>query len=356
MGAINETELKRQLSQGQLSSLYVVRGEEKYLVSRWARRILKAAGGDSFPEFNRNELGSSATVDAIADAAEALPFFSDHKCVSVPDWDPELQDATELSKLQELLENLPETTTLVFWYPTQEPDGRKAKVKNLWKWASQYGQVLECRRRDLSELRKVLLREAEKAGCSLSRENAGKILEYAGLDLHLLLSEMQKLCAYALGTAGEDPASPPEITAAMIETLVPKTAEATAFLLANALAAGNFEGAYRHLDTLLTQNQEPIAILGALSSVYVDMYRVKAALESGKPATAPAEYGDYKGREFRLRSGERNARGVPLSVLRRSLALLLQADLALKGSKLSPRTVLDQLIARLLLASQEAVS
>src|SRR5699024_2230787 len=55
MGAINETELKRQLSQGQLSSLYVVRGEEKYLVSRWARRILKAAGGDSFPEFNRNE-------------------------------------------------------------------------------------------------------------------------------------------------------------------------------------------------------------------------------------------------------------------------------------------------------------
>ena len=308
------------------------------------------------PEFNRNELGSSATVDAIADAAEALPFFSGHKCVSVPDWDPELQDATELSKLQELLENLPETTTLVFWYPTQEPDGRKAKVKNLWKWASQYGQVLECRRRDPSELRKVLLREAEKAGCSLSRENAGKILEYAGLDLHLLLSEMQKLCAYALGTAGENPASPPEITAAMIETLVPKTAEATAFLLANALAAGNFEGAYRHLDTLLTQNQEPIAILGALSSVYVDMYRVKAALESGKPATAPAEYGDYKGREFRLRSGERNARGVPLSVLRRSLALLLQADLALKGSKLSPRTVLDQLIARLLLASQEAAS
>ena len=72
MGAINETELKRQLSQGQLSSLYVVRGEEKYLVSRWARRIIKAAGGDSFPEFNRNELSSSATVDAIADAAEAV--------------------------------------------------------------------------------------------------------------------------------------------------------------------------------------------------------------------------------------------------------------------------------------------
>ena len=110
----------------------------------------------------------------------------------------------------------------------------------------------------------------------------------------------------------------------------------------------------RHLDALFQQGEDPIAILGALSSVYVDMYRVKAALESGLPATAPAEYGDYKGREFRLRNGERNARGVPLPVLGESLSLLLQADLALKGSKLSPRTVLDQLIARLLLAAKEA--
>ena len=41
-------------------------------------------------------------------------------------------------------------------------------------------------------------------------------------------------------------------------------------------------------------------------------------------------------------------------MLGESLSLLLQADLALKGSKLSPRTVLDQLIARLLLAAKEA--
>ena len=165
---------------------------------------------------------------------------------------------------------------------------------------------------------------------------------------------MQKLCAYALGSrpAGEE--TPPEITAAMVEELVPKSTEATAFLLANALVAGNYEKAYGHLDALFQQGEDPIAILGALSSVYVDMYRVKAALESGLPATAPAEYGDYKGREFRLRNGERNARGVPPPVLGESLSLLLQADLALKGSKLSPRTVLDQLIARLLLASKEA--
>lgn len=354
MAAITETELKRQLAEGSPASLYLVAGEEKYLVKRWAQRVIKAAAGDSFPEFNRNELGSAAAVDAIADAAEALPLFAPHKCVAVADWDPETRDQTELQKLKELLQNLPETTTLLFWYPTLDLDGKKSKTKNFMKWAAQHGGSLLCQRREVSDLRRLLLREAEKAGCTLSRENASRIIDYAGQDLTQLLNEMQKLCAYALGSRPPGEETPPEITAAMVEELVPKSTEATAFLLANALVAGNYEKAYGHLDALFQQGEDPIAILGALSSVYVDMYRVKAALESGLPATAPAEYGDYKGREFRLRNGERNARGVPLPVLGESLSLLLQADLALKGSKLSPRTVLDQLIARLLLAAKEA--
>ena len=162
MAAITETELKRQLAEGSPASLYLVAGEEKYLVKRWAQRVIKAAAGDSFPEFNRNELGSAAAVDAIADAAEALPLFAPHKCVAVADWDPEARDQTELQKLKELLQNLPETTTLLFWYPTLDLDGKKSKTKNFMKWAAQYGGSLLCQRREVSDLRRLLLREAAK--------------------------------------------------------------------------------------------------------------------------------------------------------------------------------------------------
>ena len=37
-------------------------------------------------------------------------------------------------------------------------------------------------------------------------------------------------------------------------------------------------------------------------------------------------------------------------MLRESLHLLLEADMALKGSRLEPRIILDELIAKLLLA------
>ncbi len=351
MPEMGESELKKQLAAGELYSLYLLAGEEKYLVKRGARRLIRRAGGESFPEFNCQEFGSGSSVDSIADAVEALPFFAEHKCVALSDWNVEERDSAELDKLYELLDSVPETTTLVLWYPTLEFDGKKsAKWKKLLKKVQEKGGVLFFERRSEADLQKLLLREAEKAGCGLSRQLAGRIVEYAGRDVTQLLGEMEKLCAFALGSAS---GGPPEITADMVEDLVPKTMETTVFLMSNALVAGNYEKAYSLLDTLLYQNEEPIAILGALASAYVDMARVRAALESGQPAAAAGEYGDYKGKEFRLRNAERNGRSLKPEVLRQSLDLLLEADMALKGSRLEGRIVLEELIAKLLSRKEE---
>ncbi len=353
MPEMGEAELKKQLAAGGLYSLYVVAGEEKYLVRKHVERLLKKAGGEAFPEFNRQEFSSGAAVDSIADAVEALPFFAEHKCVSVSDFNVEEKDGAELGKLYELLENVPETTTLVFWYPTLDFDAKKsAKWKKFLKQCQEKGGVLLCGRRGPADLQKMLLREAEKAGCLLSRQDAGRIVEYAGQDVTQLLNEMEKLCAFALGRA--QPGRQPEITRESIEELVSKSTETTVFLMAGALVGKNYEKADGLLDVLLYQNEEPIAILGALSASYVDMARVRTALESGRPASAAGEYGDYKGKEFRLRNAERNLRSLKPAALRKSLELLLEADMALKGSRLDGRIVLEELIAKLLLAGDQA--
>ncbi len=355
MPDISEAELKKQLAAGIFHPLYVVAGEEKYLVKQAAGRLVKRAGGQTFPEFNLNEFRGEASIDAISDAAQALPLFAEHKCVSVADLNVEERDAVETGKLMELLESVPDTTSLVFWYPTLDFSEKKsAKWRNFLKKARDAGMVVFCGRRSAQDLQKLLLRQAEKAGCTLSRKNAAQILEYAGQDVTRLLQEMEKLCAFALGqslSSGPQTGSP-EITSQMIEDLVPKTTETTVFLMSDALVAGNYERAYSLLDSLLYQEEEPIAILGALSSAYVDMYRVKTALESGQPASAAKSYGDYNRKEFRLRNAERNARGMAPETLRKSLELLLEADMALKGSRLDGRIVLEELVAKLLLAAK----
>lgn len=345
MPEISEQELRKQLAAGAPGPLYLLMGEEKFLLRRTARRLIEKSGGQVFPEFNLNEFSGEAAVDNIADAALALPFMAEHKCVAVKDFNVEEKPQQELDKLSELLESPPETTTLVFWYPTLLFDGKKsAKWRKFLDRAGKAGCVVRFRSREAGDLRKLLGAEAERRGAAFSRKALDKLLEYAGQDLNLLLAETEKLSAYAVGL-GER-----EITPAMVEELTPKSTETTVFLMVNALVAGEYEKAYRLLDALFYQNEDPIMVLGAMSSSYVDMYRVKAALESGLTGEAPLEYGDYKNRAFRLRYAERDARKLSLETLKTCLQLLLEADLALKGSRLEGRLILETLVARLLLA------
>ena len=347
MPEISEQELRKQLAVGEPGPLYLLIGEEKYLLRRAAERLMDKSCGQAFPEFNRNELSGEAAVDSIADAALALPFMAEHKCVAVKDFNVEERPQQELDKLWELLDSPAETTTLVFWYPTLLFERKKsAKWRKFLEKAGKAGFVVEFRNREAGELKKLLEAESGKQGVSFSPKGLNKLLEYAGQDLNLLLGETEKLSAYAAGL-GER-----EITPAMVEELTPKSTETTVFLMVNALVAGDYEKAYGLLDALLYQNEDPICILGAMSSSYVDMYRVKAALESGLTSQAPLEYGDYKNRAFRLRYAERDARGLSLETLKACLNLLLEADLALKSSRLEGRLILETLVARLLLTAR----
>lgn len=252
MARITESECKKQLDAGALSSLYVVAGEEKFMVRRHAQRLIDKAAGDAFPEFNRNELGSACDIDALADAAAALPFLAEHKCVAVQDLDLFERSQHELDKLYELMANLPDTTTLVLWFPTLDPGGKQAaRWRGFLSQAEKHGSVLLLGKRPPEELKALLERQAKKQGCTLPARSSRTLLEYAGTDLNRLTGELDKLCAYTLGTGGT------EITPAIVEELVPKGTEITVFLMVDALVAGDYQRAYNLLEALFAQKEKP---------------------------------------------------------------------------------------------------
>lgn len=65
MPELTEAELKKQLAAGELCGVYLIAGEEKYLVKRSASRLVKKAAGEAFPEFNRNEFGNDSSLSLI---------------------------------------------------------------------------------------------------------------------------------------------------------------------------------------------------------------------------------------------------------------------------------------------------
>ena len=176
----------------------MVAGEEKYLVKRLAQQLIKRAAGDAFPEFNNQAFTNDSSLDSVGDAAQALPFFAQRKCVSVADFDVEAKSPQELEKLYELWELAPESTTLVFWYPTLDFDGkRSSKWRKFLKQAEERGTVALCARGARGICCALSPGRRKRPGAPCRGRASQKLLEYAGQDLTTLQNEVEKLCAYA---------------------------------------------------------------------------------------------------------------------------------------------------------------
>ncbi len=346
MAQLKETELKKQIKEKAFAPLYFLYGEEKYLISHYAGALVDKVLGKNYSDFNFQSFdGGKAAIDEIADAVQALPMFAERKCVLVKDLNVEALNAGELGKLYQLLEELSETTVLVISQSTLEMDLKKSsKWKKFITAADKAGAAVLLEKRGEMALEKQLVQWAEKRGCTLTQINAGKIIELCGGDLLTLSNELEKLCAYAEGR---------EITKEDIDLLVTKNLETTVFVLGNALMSGNYDRAYQQLDLLFYQKEEPVAVLAVLSSNYVNLYRAKAALESGEKTSVLSKDFDYKGRDFLIRNAERDCKRFSIVQLRKSLLLLAQADLALKSGRAEPRTVLEELIGKMVLLAQK---
>ena len=343
---MNESELKKHIKSDPPARVYFLYGEESYLTAHYAAQIAeKAAGDPSLAEFNHQKFdGQSCMADDIVEAAEALPVMAERKCVSVRDFDLPAAGAAAQEALLALLNDPPESCTLVFWLDAVAADEKKnAKWKAFLAAVDKAGVAVAFPRKTTADITRLLCGGATRRGCTLSPDNARRMQERCGNDLNLLLGELDKLCALADGG---------EVTREHIEALGVRNLEASVFDLSKALLSGSYGKAYRILNALLTAREEPVAILAVLSNAYADLYRAKVALSAGVSAEQLASSFSYRGREFRLRNAARDSARLSLPVLRDSLETLADADRRLKSSRADKRVVLEETAARLIVLSR----
>ncbi len=335
---MDEQGIRKHIAGGELLPLYFFIGEEKLSLKKYLNRLLKVSIPENFTDFNFNEFKSDATVDEIADASMALPFMAQRKCVLVSDFVLDEKSSTDRDKFEELLTLLPDTTVLIFYYPTANVKGF-SKYKKIDALIKERGLVVDFKRKEGAELLKYICKAAEKQGSRIEKNNAQKLVEFVGNDLNTINNELIKLCMYAKNR---------EISLDDMELLVSKSVEATVFELSKCILASNFAKSYEILDKLFYMGEKAVPILAVMSASFIDIYRVKCALEAGKTVTSPSEYADYKGKDFRLKYAQRDGRNLSTATVGKCLKLLLKADLDLKSSKLDDKTVLETLIAKLL--------
>ena len=322
------------------SGVYFLYGEQNYLKKLYVKKIAEKTVEPSFAGFNLNFFDSSASLDEISDAVEALPMMAEKRCVVVSDLDAAKLSATETDKLKELLAAPPESTVLVFTTSDVIVDTKKnAKWRAFIKMVDAVGTVVELGTRTHADTTRFIKSIAQKNGCSISTENCAYLTARCGDDMQALQNEVNKLCAYK--TEGE-------ITKADIDISAIPILDASVFDLSKLILKGDYQNAMQNLGELLAMREEPVMILGALSASFIDLYRARVARIGGKTATELAAlFVTYKGKEWRVKNAIRDCDRFGVQQLCDILALLAEADYRLKSSKTDNVIILQEVITRI---------
>ncbi len=349
MAKLTEQEFRKELTTGKLNNLYLIYGDEKYLVKKYTEQLCGKAAGKKPSDFDFIRLGSTAPLEEIFAASEQLPVFSKHKCVLVSDFNAETLSENDIKLLEEFLSDISHDTILIFSMPTASntdtkkgSDKKGGKFRKLLSVVEKHGAVIELPKRGDIALEKVIVSWAEQGGCKLDKINASKIISLCGTDMTTLRNELDKLIAYADNS---------EITDQMIKLLVVKNTETRIYALSDCIIRNDINGAYKQLFGLFEQNERSEMILSVLSSAFIDMYRMRVALESGKTASVVAVDFKYGRREFILKNAQNNSSKYSIQTLREILDIILRTDLKLKSSAADNRIILETLISRLLIVT-----
>lgn len=343
MPIISENELKAAIKASQFSNLYFLYGEEKYLIRHYSSLLERKIVTPDFADFNLHIYdGKNTDIDEISGAAEGLPMFSDFSCIIVKDFPVDTINSEESDRLISFFSDIPDTTVVIFTFPTYTFNLKNPKLKKLNITLEKFGSVVEFGRFSTQQLTKLIEKGAKERGCTFGYSESMYLISLVGDDMSILLNELQKICSFKREG---------NITKDDIDAVVVKNMQARAFDLAKALVSNNCDTAMDILDTLFSMKEEPINILGAIITPYVDMYRAKVYASGSLRAEDAAKDFNYKNKEFRLTNGLRSASKYSIKQLRQFLEVLFEADLLLKSTSVDPRLVLEQTITKLLLVS-----
>ena len=346
MPYVTDAALAKSLRQNEISPVYFLYGRETCLSAAFLSRILEKAVPKGTESFNLQKFdGGELDMVSLQVAAEGMPLMAGRKAVLLMNPNIEKMKKDDFEALLSMVRDPNPTTVFIVYVSDFELNPKKmSRVKKLGDAAAKTGVVADFAPRTQSELVKLLKGRTQKAGLSLETPAASYLIERCGSSLDILTAELDKLIAYRGEGSGA------EISRADVELVTRKSLEASVFDLSKHLLRRDATRAFSVLEDLFALREEPLAILGALNSAFLDLYRAKAALLASKTEQVVAALypSVYRGREFRIRNAFRDAARLSIVTLRDCLAILSAADVQLKSTRCDAQAAAEQTVAALL--------
>ena len=307
-------EFSRAVENGKFAPLYLLCGDEPYLVERAVKTLLDRAVDPGFRDFNLNVFyGNECKGDEVFSAAQTLPMFAELRVVLVKKGGD--LSAAAMEVLLPYLQDPSPSTCLIL--QAEKVDGRKKFYAEFKK----RGEVVEFKRPYENQLGPYVRDEVRAAGKKIDSAAAELLAYLVGNNLQELVSQIEKLCVYC--------GKKELIGVAEVKAIVSDTKVESVFEFTDALGAKDAGRALRMLTTLLGDGEAPLRILGGVARHYRQLWQVRELLDRKIPSGDMAKASGIN--PYFLKKVMDQARNYKVSELKLVFERMLELDLAFKS-------------------------
>lgn len=343
MSKLSEKELLSFIKSGNVSSLFLLYGPDEYSKEICLRRIIKAFSPQGEPILFD---GQALNMQSLHEECVSVSFFDEDKCVCVRNPAIDSFTAEQGETLYSIISQKPVSTALIFVVKSEEINTKKsAKWAKFIKAIDEKGIVIECSEKSDSDVVSMITNTAKKHGCSIETPLAYDFARRCNNDMLQIENDLVKLCAFASEKCGG------VITSDAIENLSARQLDYKTYEITKQIINRKGEAALLILNSLFLQQIDPIAINAALSSAFIDIYRVKMMEKYNHSLSELKDSYDYKGKDYKLRGAGFDAPKCSIAFLKKAINILSDSDVKLKSTKDDKKFIMEKAVVNLLLAN-----
>ncbi len=264
----------KDIKKGKFSPLYLLYGNEDFLINETKKYIIDAALTEEEREFNLSIYDlEETTVESAVEDCQTISFLGERKVVIMHN--PYFLTAEKgkekvdhnVKVFEEYIMNPVPSTILILIAPYKKLDERKKITKYLLKNAV----VLEAKFSE-KDTKDWIRQRITENGFEITPNAVELLYQFTGQNLTILNHELEKIFLYSDGKI---------IDEEMIQLLVPKSLENNIFVLVDKFVHQQLDQTLEIYHGLLKQNEEPIKILAVIASQIRFIAQVKSLIKQG---------------------------------------------------------------------------
>ncbi|MBQ7902597.1 MAG: DNA polymerase III subunit delta [Oscillospiraceae bacterium] len=276
--------------------------------------------------------------DEIYDLVLTPSFFGE-RLIVIKDGDITSINDDDFAKLEQLIEECDGNRLAVVLTYEDDKKLKAKKYDRLFEKVKKHGLLHYVQEINERYLEEMIVSHAKKQGTELPKEVSRKIVENIGKDVGLLINEVDKYCAASDYS---------QITMDIVDRLGVKTVEASVFDMIDLICRKKPVKAIEKLNNLFDLRTDEIAILGAMTSSFVDMHRCKMAQAQRKDYMTVQKDFEKNANSYRYKKAMNNAQNFSLSALEEILRLLMKSDIAMKSTAQDKKQMLYVLTTQII--------